>query len=38
MRAEAEGKSNKEIAQMLKATERTVEFHLGNILGKLKLT
>jgi len=33
-----EGKSNKEIAQTLKVTERTVEFHVGNILGKLGFT
>jgi len=31
----AAGKSNKEIAQMLEVTERTVEFHVGNVLGKL---
>ena len=34
----AAGKSNKEIAQALQVTERTVEFHVGNILGKLRLT
>ena len=34
----AAGKSNKEIAQALKVTERTVEFHLGHILGKLGVT
>jgi RNA polymerase sigma factor (sigma-70 family) len=34
----AEGKSNKEIAQALKVTERTVEFHVSNVLGKLGLT
>jgi RNA polymerase sigma factor (sigma-70 family) len=34
----AEGKSNKEIAQALKVTERTVEFHVSNILSKLGLT
>lgn len=33
----AEGKSNKEIAQTLSVTERTVEFHVSNILGKLRL-
>ena len=32
------GKSNKEIAQALKVTERTVEFHVSNVLGKLGLT
>ncbi len=32
------GRSNKEIAQALKMTERTIEFHVGNILGKLELT
>ncbi len=31
----AEGLSNKEIALKLKITERTVEFHVGNILRKL---
>ncbi len=31
----AAGKSNKEIAQTLEVTERTVEFHVGNVLGKL---
>ena len=31
----AEGLSNKEIALKLKVTERTVEFHVGNILRKL---
>ena len=30
-----EGLSNKEIALMLKVKERTVEFHVGNILQKL---
>ncbi len=34
----AAGKSNKEIAQALKVTERTIEFHVSNILGKLGLT
>lgn len=29
------GKSNKEIAQALRVTERTVEFHVSNILAKL---
>jgi len=32
------GKSNKEIAQTLSITVRTVEFHVGNVLGKLGLT
>jgi DNA-binding NarL/FixJ family response regulator len=31
----AEGLSNKEIAHKLKVKKRTVEFHMGNILGKL---
>ena len=31
----AEGKSNQKIAQALIVTERTVEFHVGNILRKL---
>jgi DNA-binding NarL/FixJ family response regulator len=30
-----EGKSNLEIAQMLSVAERTVEFHVGNVLKKL---
>ena len=34
----AEGQSNKEIAQSLKVTERTAEFHVSNVLGKLGLT
>ena len=34
----AEGRNNKEIARALKVTERTVEFHLGHILGKLGVT
>jgi RNA polymerase sigma factor (sigma-70 family) len=34
----AEGKSNKEIAQALNVTVRTVEFHVSNVLGKLGLT
>lgn len=38
MRAKAEGKSIKEIAQALKVTERTVEFHMSNLLGKLGLS
>ncbi|MBC8264021.1 MAG: response regulator transcription factor [Anaerolineales bacterium] len=32
------GKSNKEIAQTLSITVRTVEFHVSNVLGKLGLT
>jgi DNA-binding NarL/FixJ family response regulator len=31
-------KSNKEIAQALNVTVRTVEFHVSNVLGKLGLT
>ena len=31
----AKGKSNKEIAYALNVTERTIEFHVGNILSKL---
>jgi tetratricopeptide (TPR) repeat protein/DNA-binding CsgD family transcriptional regulator len=31
----AQGKSNREIAQLLVVTERTVETHVGNILSKL---
>ena len=34
----AAGKSNKEIAQALNVTVRTVEFHVSNVLGKLGLT
>ena len=34
----AAGKSNKEIAQALSVTVRTVEFHVSNVLGKLGLT
>lgn len=30
--------SNKEIASLLRITERTTKFHVGNILGKLNLT
>jgi NarL family two-component system response regulator LiaR len=33
----AEGLSNKEIALKLTITERTVEFHVGNILRKLEV-
>jgi DNA-binding CsgD family transcriptional regulator len=29
--------SNKEIASILRITERTVKFHVGNILDKLNL-
>ncbi len=32
------GKSNKEIAQTLSITVRTVEFHMRNVMGKLGLT
>jgi DNA-binding NarL/FixJ family response regulator len=35
VRLVAEGMSNKEIAHKLKVKKRTVEFHMGNILGKL---
>ncbi|MCD6552860.1 MAG: response regulator transcription factor [Anaerolineae bacterium] len=35
LRLVAEGLSNKEIAHRLKVTERTAEFHVGNILRKL---
>jgi DNA-binding CsgD family transcriptional regulator len=34
----AQGKSNREIADELVVSERTVEYHVGNILGKLALT
>jgi DNA-binding NarL/FixJ family response regulator len=37
LRLVASGKSNKEIARALSVTERTVEFHVGNVLGKLDL-
>ncbi len=35
LRALAQGKSNREISAELHITERTVEHHVGNILGKL---
>ncbi len=35
LRALAQGKSNREISAELHITERTVEFHVGNILGEL---
>ena len=35
LRLVAEGKTNKEIARALKVTERTVEFHVSNLLRKL---
>ncbi|MGQ9804214.1 MAG: response regulator [Anaerolineae bacterium] len=38
LRLVAEGLSNKEIAQALNVTVRTVEFHVSNALGKLGLT
>lgn len=38
LRRMAEGLSNKEIAQTLSITVRTVEFHVSNILGKLGLS
>jgi DNA-binding NarL/FixJ family response regulator len=38
LRLVARGQSNKEIARHLGVTDRTVEFHIGNILRKLDLT
>jgi len=38
LRLVAEGLSNKEIAQRLQMTRRTVEFHVSNILKKLGVT
>ncbi|MBI2954944.1 MAG: response regulator transcription factor [Chloroflexi bacterium] len=35
LRLVAKGKANKEIAYALNVTERTIEFHVGNILSKL---
>ena len=35
LQALAQGQSNREISAALYITERTVEFHVGNILGKL---
>lgn len=37
LRLVACGKSNKEVARALSITERTVEFHVGNVLAKLNL-
>jgi DNA-binding NarL/FixJ family response regulator len=37
LRLVAEGLSNKEIAQTLSVAVRTVEFHVGNILSKLRV-
>jgi DNA-binding NarL/FixJ family response regulator len=37
LRLVAEGLSNKEIAQSLGVTARTVDFHIGNILRKLEV-
>jgi DNA-binding NarL/FixJ family response regulator len=34
----SQGMTNKEIAQLLDITSRTVEFHIHNILGKLGLS
>lgn len=35
LRLVSEGKSNKEIAQKLKISTRTVEYYVGNVLGRL---
>jgi len=35
--AVSHGESNRDIARWLHITERTVEFHMGNVLGKLAL-
>ena len=37
LRLVAEGSSNREIAQTLSVAVRTVEFHVGNILNKLRV-
>jgi DNA-binding NarL/FixJ family response regulator len=37
LRLVARGKSNKEVARALSVTERTVEFHVSNVLSKLNL-
>jgi DNA-binding NarL/FixJ family response regulator len=34
----AQGKSNEEIAERLCVTEKTVEKHVSNVLGKLALS
>ena len=38
IRLVAQGLSNKEIAQQLSITERTVEYHLGNLYGKMMVS
>lgn len=35
--AVSRGESNRDIARRLHITERTVEFHMSNVLGKLAL-